>query len=277
METSLPPSTSLPRAPGWRAICGGLLRFAHFGTALGNAHPRDARAVERIGQALSTLGESTGVLMQPEFTHRLCGADAIEPWRAGLWRSTFECDGLHLGPGDRPVMIANGDCCVGVLSNGERAVVMHLGLDCLHRADGPTVLEQAVEALSGQGALRFFAGGAIGPCCHGYSHGTEAERRRAALLASMFGADVVGGEVLHGPRKGAIAYDHREMAVRLARSLGVEHVEQDLRCTSCAGMVDPDAAGYGAYFSHTRDRQGGRERNLAVVGWAPPLASAVVS
>jgi len=255
----------------WTTICGGSLRFAHFGTELGNVHPRDGQAAARILGALEGLGETSGVLMQPEFTHRLCTSDAVEPWRDGLWRTTLECDGLHLEPGDRPVMIANGDCSVGVLTEGQRAVVMHLGLDCLVRTDGgPTVLEQAVAALGGPArAMRFFAGGAIGACCHGYSHETDAERRRLAALSARFGADVVRGTVARGPRRGAVAYDHRGIAVRLARQLGVEWIEEDTRCTACAGLGEPDAAGYGAFYSHTRDHLGGRERNLAVVAWAP--------
>ena len=54
-------------------------------------------------------------------------------------------------------------------------------------------------------------------------------------------------------------------AVALLERAGVGALEVDSACTACAGLLDPDRPGFGDYFSHTRDLEGTRQRNLVLV------------
>lgn len=248
-----------------RRLFDDRVRMIHDGTAFGDASTRSSDARERIARRASTLRLSGVTLLRVDFTDIIVDL----AYREGVETSTETADGCVLARQGHGVAIANADCAIGVLAGRDACVVLHLGLACLVRADGlPGVLERAIEKLGEPAEQKLWIGAAIGPCCHGYDDSRPEHARRARELVERFGAAAIPGAVLWGPRRGQVAHDHAYIAEAIARSRGVGHIERDSLCTSCHGLVDPNASGYGTWYSNVRDHSGDRMRNLAMV-WLP--------
>lgn len=247
----------------------GAVHIEHRGTAWGDASMRAPDALDKLLRLRHEHDLDDIVMPQLDFRHHIEASDSLVESAAGIYKTRALGDGFHLERPRRGVFIANGDCSVGVMLNADRreAVVMHLGLGCLWRSDGgPTLIEQAVHHLGGPSAsLRFWVGCGIGPCCHGYGHDRPEHLRRAAALRELYGADVIGGAALHGPRRGQVAYDHVLMGMRAAERAGVKRVEADRVCRACVGLEDLNGPGYGDFYSNTRDASRGLERNSTLV------------
>ncbi len=249
------------------------LCFYHRGTDFGDASLRHPTAPQRLRAAAAALELDQLVYLKAEFTNRIAYPADLTPLVPGdtvLQLTPFDAEAFLLDRPRRGVLIANGDCAIGVLSDGRQALVMHLGLDCLWREDGsPTVLHHGVAHFDTAPAqLSLWLGGAIQACCHGYRLTTPREQRRHAELGQRYSPAVLPGRVRHGPRRGAFAVDHQRLAMEIAATLGVGRIDADRRCTACAGLSDPDRPGYGTFYSHTRDHAQGRERNFALVAVA---------
>lgn len=234
------------------------------GTQYGDHSSRDPVSQERLLNACTELELDEIVYLRVNFTDQIATEKLVEGVCPRLKRTLGLADGFLITRPKLGVAIANADCALGILCGQDAVVVMHLGLDCLWRNGAPTVLHHAVNALGSPERLGFWVGCAIGPCCHGYSLDTDVERARHEAIINTYGADISPGLTRKGPRRGKYAYDHRLLAVRLAEQLKIGRIETDNMCTACDGLDDPDAEGFGTYFSHTRDIYGTRKRNLAL-------------
>lgn len=246
------------------ALFGGAVQVAHFGTAAGNFSPRQPDWAARHRAAAESLGLARQVRLRVNFSADLAGLDQVRTVDGPIVETVAVAEGLHLTAPGVGAAITSADCCTGVLWNGTDAVVMHLGLACVHRPHGgPTVLEAAANRLGGD--LQLWLGGAAGPCCYGWPTADADARQRLATLTDRFGPTAQPGPVRHGPRRGFAAIDHVAVAAAHAEALGIA-VQIEPECTACAGLSAPDRPGYGAFYSNVRDAFGRYERNL-VVAW----------
>lgn len=254
-------------------ILDGRARLLFRGRAFGSASLRDPDAAPRIADGARRLlaDPQRRRVVAPwlDFVHAITDErDLTAPPRAGVHFASRVGDGFLLRAPATAVYLANGDCAIGVLACDSGAlVVLHLGLACLDRDDdGPTLLEQAVRALSGPPrSLAFWVGCGIGSCCLAYDHGRAEHQARASRVRHRFGADVLPGPATRGPRAGQQGYDTTLMALREAERLGVGHLEAERQCTSCAGVPPEADPAMGTYFSNVRDVDRRRERNLVLV------------
>jgi len=270
-----PPAGVEPLGYHWTSSAlGGDVSIHHFGRQHGNFSPRrpnEAACQDGLERAALTVRLETLVRLRVDFTDLI--TDRSRPVAgSGADSAAYEtveaADGFLLTGSDTGVAITSADCPTGVLLARELAVVLHLGLDCLLRPDGrPSVLEAAVRLFRDAGALRFWVGRAAGPCCYGLDPAVDAEK--VARLVARFGEHACPGTVAQGPRAGARAVDLVEIAVRLAAELGVEEIETDRICTSCAGVADRSATTPGRFWSHLRDAGRTAARNLVVVRVLP--------
>ena len=143
-----------------------------------------------------------------------------------------EVDGHMTDAASLALLVFVADC-VPVALSGPGGVAM---LHCGWRGLAAGLIGRGAEAVAATGAA---IGPSIGPCC--YEVGEEVLREFAPL-----GPDVASGRMLDLP----------EVARRLLREAGVEHVEASGLCTSC----EP-----GLFFSHRRDA--GRTGRQAGLVW----------
>ena len=256
----------------------GQVRWMMRGVARGDASARAADAREKLCEAAADAGASRVLCMNVAFEHRVIDASdgALIHDGSGesgngleLLAAQTPADGILIErPGDA-VFFANADCPVGVLYDRvrQRAVVMHLGFGSLWKLAQPEpfLIERAFETLGGDPAtMAFFGGGGIGPCCYGVQRQSEADHAREDYLDKLLPGRAAWRSKF-GPRADQPSLDLGEIIGAQVRALGVEDFRYDTHCTSCSGMSDPNAGGFGTYFSNVRDRTRKLERNLTHV------------
>ena len=245
------------------------------GVAYGDSSSRSSDAREKLREAAERSGASRVLCMNVAFAHRVVDIADFESLARtdtlDIQAARPPADGVLLDhPGDA-VFFANADCPMGVLYDraSHRAVVMHLGFGSLWKLSQqpPYLLERAVHALAPEGhteQLSFFGGGGIGPCCYGVQKQTEADLARESYLDALLPDRDIWRSV-HGPRADQPSIDLEQVIRAQLESFGVEEISYQAHCTSCSGMYDPNASGFGTYYSNVRDSARRLERNLTLV------------
>ncbi|MCB9539573.1 MAG: laccase domain-containing protein [Myxococcales bacterium] len=249
-----------------RTLLGGQVRVAVVGAASGSLRLDHPGGPQRVAAAAAAFGVARVGMVAAEFTRRVATADDLVPLDGPIWRTRAEADGLRWRDPTLAFGLSSADCATAVLARDGEVVALHLGLRGVWRdGDGPSLLETVIAGLDEPASWSAWVGAAAGPCCHGFPERTAAERAFVERLRRAWGAVGQPHAVRHGPRRGFAGCDHRAIAVALLERAGVGALEVDTACTACAGLLDPDRPGFGDYFSHTRDVEGTRQRNLVLV------------
>lgn len=247
----------------------GGFRFIQGGVAFGDASPRTPENLEKVAQVADVLGFDEVILVQVAMTHRVALPYETQASVYGLHKTDGLADALVIEQAGHAALIANADCPVGLLRAPDgRAVVMHLGLECIWRADNEGgIMEAALAVLDcAPEDSRLCVGAGIGPCCFGYSATSAKHLAMEAGLRARFGAGCFPGQVHKGPRRGQLAYDLGHMIRQQAELLGIGAVAQHGDCSSCAGLENEEDESVGLFYSHVRDREATRGRNMVLVG-----------
>lgn len=253
----------------------GHIRWMMRGVAHCDSSSRAPDARAKLREAAEQSGASRVLCMNVAFAHHVIGATDFELLaRAGdieLLAARTPADGILIERTGDAVFFANADCPMGVLFDRvhQRAVVMHLGFGSLWKPSQapPYLLERAVRILAPDGdlsALAFFGGGGIGPCCYGVQKQSSADLARESYLDTLLPERDTWRSV-YGPRANQPCIDLGRVIRAQLEQLGVEDISYRAHCTSCSGMPDPNASGFGMYYSNVRDSARKLERNLTLV------------
>ncbi len=259
------------------------VKYDLIGRKWGNFHPKDPSSAELRQRLMQEL--QVEYLFVPSVECSTTVLDIDEPLvvftDTGLLISTISADGgIIRNNTEVAIVIFTADCHIGLIYDPEfhTLCMIHMGICNIYREDYKeyTILEQAVKELRRPPEkLNLWIGGGIGPCCNGYpiehpKYGDK-NRERMSFLRKEYGPDVVEGNVSYGPRKGGlhVAHDNLKIIYRQALNLGFGKIICDKRCTSCFGMKDPNADGYGDFWSNVRDADREYPRNAFVARLLP--------
>lgn len=259
-------------------LFGDKVEYRFLGRKYGDFHPAHEGSDGLRQRVMNEMELGALFLPSLKFTNQVANffdSNSVE-LGAGLWRTCQKADaGIVTGDPHVGIAICNADCHVGILYNPHRRMlcVMHLGLKCFFRSDEISILQEAVRVMQNDPEdLQFWFGAGIGACCNGYDVNDpkwgENNQRQANELRARFGDGTVHGDVMHGPRKGQLAHDIRPMICAHGYDLGLANIS-GLKCSSCAGMEDPDADGFGTYWSNVRDLEKRAYRNMFVARLVP--------
>lgn len=249
-----------------RTVMGGQVRVAVVGAAGGSLRLDHVGGPQRVAAAGAAFGVTRVAMVAAEFTRRVATAEDLVALRGPIWRTCGEADGLRWRDPALAFGLSSADCATAILTRDGEVIALHLGLRGVWRdGDGPSLLEGVIARLDDPASWRAWVGAAAGPCCHGFPTRTADERAFVGRLRRAWGDIGQPHAVRHGPRRGFAGCDHRAIAVTMLERAGVGALKVDAKCTACAGLVDPDQPGFGDSFSHTRDVEGTRQRNLVLV------------